>query len=154
MNKFHFLLSVFIGTFIYVMISFCFGSNGLWAESQLKEQRNILSMHINDLSKQQESLAVSYNAIQKDKDVIASYARKIGYVADNEKIIKISGLPTIYDLNEKVEKGYFKIAPKYFPEWICKVCGFVVFFVINLLLTLKNILKKSYKVINTNGSNI
>ena len=68
-----------------------------------------------------------YNALQKDMDVIASYAKRLGYVAEGEKLIKISGLAPYF---EPIFDYGFVLKSKpvvYIPEWICKSCGFVFF---------------------------
>ena len=56
---------------------------------------------------------------------LASYARKLGYVHENEKLVRIAGMlpleEPVYDAGTIVhaEKG------SYIPEWLCKVLAII-----------------------------
>jgi cell division protein FtsB len=148
------MMSVCVGTFVYVIFSVIFGVNGIWAENQLKEQKTLLAIKVAELEKQNENLALRYEELLLDDSVIASYARKIGYVLDNEKLVKISGLSFTPDSAIKVLQPYFKSNIKYLDEWICKSFGLFVFFVLQFLFTLKRMIKNSktnnFRVVHEN----
>ena len=149
------MMSVCLGTLVYVVFSVIFGVNGLWAENQLKKQKTLLAVKVAELEKQNDSLALRYEELLLDDSVIASYARKIGYVSDNEKLVKISGLSFTPDTATKVLQPYFKSNIKYLDEWICKSFGLFVFFILQSIFALKNALKKSgssrkFKVVTGN----
>ena len=91
-KMFRFLTAVLAGTFVYVLISLSFGRDGLWADGQLREQRQILSDRTEEIKKINNGLELEYTALKKDPDVIAAFARKLGYVRNGEKIVKINGL--------------------------------------------------------------
>ncbi len=149
MNRVHFMMSVCLGTLVYVVFSVIFGVNGIWAESQLKKQKTLLAVKVAELEKQNDNLALRYEELLLDDSVIASYARKIGYISDNEKLVKISGLNFTPDTVEKVVQPYFKSNIQYIDEWICKSFGLFVFFILQFIYALKNVIKKDEK--NTNN---
>ncbi|MBQ9626756.1 MAG: septum formation initiator family protein, partial [Treponema sp.] len=64
--------------------------------------------------------------IRDDADVIAAYSRKLDYVFEDEKLVKIKGLavsePSLYDTGTVL-----KSAPvAYVSEWFCKGAGLAV----------------------------
>ena len=139
MKKMNFLLSVTAGTLVYVLVNLFFGSSGLWAEHQLIKQRKNLSQNIAEIQRINEELSVEYTALLKDDQVIASYARKLGFVSDGEHIVKFTG---ISNMNEKVYKtGNYYVCAKIqsIPEWICKLLGICVFALCMLLSILLNL---------------
>ncbi|MCR5763370.1 MAG: septum formation initiator family protein [Treponema sp.] len=127
MIKCRVLVAAVVGTLFYVCISILCGRNSLWAESQLNEQKRIMSLHAVDIEQTKEELMLEKVALEKDMDVIAAYARKLSYIRDGEKIVKISGLPAhenqIYDPGSIM----FHEDVKYFPEWFCKIVGLIFF---------------------------
>ena len=142
------MMSVCAGTLVYVVFSVIFGINGVWAEHQLKEQKTLLALKVAELEKQNDNLALQYEELLLDDSVIASYARKIGYVSSGEKLVKISGLSFTPQTSVKVLQPYFKTNIKYLDEWICKSFGLFVFFILQFLYALKNLIKKSGKTKN------
>lgn len=107
----------------------------MWAESQLNEQKRILSMHAADIERTKEELMLEKVALEKDMDVIAAYARKLSYIREGEKIVKITGLATyenhIYDPGSVLMHRDVR----YFPEWFCKSIG-LVFFILSYCILL------------------
>jgi cell division protein FtsB len=126
MSKIRALTAVFLGTLAYVLISFFGGQDGLWAERQLQTQRREISLRTAEITRINAELQLEYQALKSDPEVIASLARKLGYVSDGEKLVKINGLPVItqkvYNTGTALKRGEMR----YIPEWICKLAGFVV----------------------------
>ena len=116
-----------MGTLVYVLVSICCGRNSVWAEKQLNEQKRLLSMHAASIEKTNEELNLEKVALEKDMDVVAAYARKLSYIREGEKLVKVSGLAVhehqIYD------PGFVLLHKdvKYFPEWFCKGTGLIMF---------------------------
>lgn len=121
------LFAAAFGTLVYVVVSLSGGPNGLWAAKQLDEQKRVLSVRTAEIQKINNELFLEYTALQKDPDVIAAYARKLGYINKNEKIVKITGLrqPPVMLYNTGVVLKRQKIFS--FPEWFCKALGLTVF---------------------------
>ena len=131
-----FLIAACLGTLCYVAVSLVGGRDGIWAYRQLKEQKQVISLNTAEIEKINEELKIEKTALQSDSDVIMSYARKLGYVAEGEKLVKISGLPNretrIYEHGTAV----YHEESRYIPEWACKSAGLVMFVLMFLILIL------------------
>ncbi|MBQ1983067.1 MAG: septum formation initiator family protein, partial [Spirochaetaceae bacterium] len=82
MRKNTILLSISIGTLVYVLISLFCGQNGLWAESQLASQKMDLCNNIAQIQKINDELSLEYTALMQDNEVISAHARRLGFVND------------------------------------------------------------------------
>lgn len=139
MKKIKILLAVFTGTLFYVLLSFLGGTDGVIATKNLKTQKRLISARTAKIQEINNNLIMESIALEKDNEVIASYARKLGYVKENEKLVKINGLTdSSIKLNDpgtilRHKEGF------YLPEWMCKTCGFLVFFLVFMIFTLKDI---------------
>ena len=131
---YHFLAALFAGTLIYVFVSLACGRDGIWANTQLREQKEILTTRAQEIQKITNSLELEYNALERDPDVIAAFARKLGFVRSGEKIVKISGRDSsnqfIFDTGTPIESEI----PLSIPEWICKVSGILMGLLVFLYL--------------------
>ncbi len=135
---FRVLVAALAGTVIYVLVSFTCGKDGIWADGQLREQKRILSARADEIQKINDSLSLEYTALEKDPDVIAGFARKMGYVRDGEKVVKINGLINIDEYHFETGTPVKSIEPYSLPEWFCKLAGLLMFFVTYLYLMLKD----------------
>jgi len=144
MKSSHFLLSVCAGTLVYVLITLFFGSSGLWAEHQLVKQKNFLVRNISEIQKINEELQVEYTALLNDDEVIASYARKLGFVKDGEFLIKFTGISSMSDRIYSTGSYYELQKIQSIPEWLCKLLGVCVFALCMLLFILLNVSKNKH----------
>ncbi len=135
---FRVLVAALAGTVIYVLVSFTCGKDGIWADGQLREQKRILSARADEIQKINDSLSLEYTALEKDPDVIAGFARKMGYVRDGEKVVKINGLINIDEYHFETGTPVKSVEPYSLPEWFCKLAGLLMFFVTYLYLILKD----------------
>lgn len=135
---FRVLVAALAGTVIYVLVSFTCGKDGIWADGQLREQKRILSARADEIQKINDSLSLEYTALEKDPDVIAGFARKMGYVRDGEKVVKINGLINIDEYHFETGTPVKSVEPYSLPEWFCKLAGLLMFFVTYLYLMLKD----------------
>ena len=135
---FRLLVASLAGTAVYVLVSFTCGVDGIWADSQLREQKRLLSARADEIQKINDSLTLEYTALEKDPDVIAGFARKMGYVRDGEKVVKINGLINIDEYHFETGIPIKSIEPYSLPEWFCKFAGLLMFFVSYLYLMLKD----------------
>ena len=101
MNRAKYLAAVFFGTFVYVLLSMTFGQNSLHCYNKMEEQKRLISRQTTDIQNINSELALELTALQNDRAVIASYAHKLDYVSEGEKLVKITGLrpaqTTLYD---------------------------------------------------------
>ena len=134
---FRLLAAALAGTAVYVLVSFTCGTDGIWANGQLREQKRILSARTDEIQKINDSLFLEYTALEKDPDVIAGFARKMGYVRDGEKVVKINGLIPMDEYHFETGTPIKSIEPYSLPEWFCKMSGLLMFFVAYLYLFVK-----------------
>ncbi len=124
MNRAKYLAAIFFGTFVYVLLSMTFGQNSLHCYNKMEEQKRIISKQTTEIQNINSELSLELAALQNDRAVIASYAHKLDYVSDGEKLVKITGLrpaqTTLYDTGSVLRHE----EPEFLPEKICKIVGF------------------------------
>ncbi len=136
MNRAKYLAAVFLGTFVYVLLSMTFGQNSLHCYNKMEEQKRLISRQTSDIQTINGELSLELAALQNDRAVIASYAHKLDYVSDGEKLVKITGLrpaqTTLYDTGTVLRHE----EPEYISERICKITGlcFAILFTLIFLL--------------------
>ena len=123
MKRAKYLTVLFAGTFVYVLMSLCFGQTSIKCYSQLEEQKRIVSKQKAEIRSINTELTLELSALKNDKAVIAAYARKMDYVSDGEQLVKITGLKpyqnALYDTGTVVRH----VEPEYVSEKLCKMCG-------------------------------
>ena len=141
MNRAKYFFTVFIGTLVYVVLSMTIGQNSLRCYNQLEEQKRVISKQTSDIQNINSELSLELTALQSDKAVIAAYARKLDYVSDSEKIIKINGLKpaqtTLYDIGSVARHE----EPAYLSEMYCKIIALffaVMTFIVMFLFDVNN----------------
>lgn len=136
MNHIKVLSSVFIGTLVYVMVAFVAGDNGILSYNKLNEQKMQIARQTEAIQNINNELSLEYAALLKDRDVIAAYARRLDYVGNGEKLVKINGLKA----SEKAlyDTGTILLHKEYecLPERFCKAAGVLFFFLSALLMLL------------------
>ena len=141
MKRAKYLTVLFAGTLVYVVMSLCFGQNSLKCYSQLEEQKRIVSKQKAEIQNINTELTLELNALKNDKAVIAAYARKMDYVTDDEKLVKITGLKpyqnALYDTGSIVRH----VEPEYVSEKLCKLSGLVAALAVLLVLLISDIKK-------------
>ena len=124
MNRAKYLAAIFFGTFVYVLLSMTFGQNSLHCYNKMEEQKRIISKQTTEIQNINSELSLELAALQNDRAVIASYAHKLDYVSDGEKLVKITGLrpaqTTLYDTGSVLRHE----EPDFLPEKVCKIVGF------------------------------
>lgn len=129
------LFAALVGSFVYTLLSSVAGLNGLYAYEQLEKQKKEIAYKTNEIENINKELSLEYISLLKDKDVIASYARALGYIGDGETIVKVNGLKpyqkTLWDIGTATKR-----APcKHISEETCKILG-LVFFVLTFIMLL------------------
>ncbi len=141
MNRAKYLLVVLAITFTYVLLSLTVGRNSIKCYKNLEEQKQKISLRTSEIQKINNDLTLEYSALLNDTDVIAAYARKLDYVANDEKLVKINGLKvyqnTLYDTG-KVLKHYSTV---FLSEKSCKIISLAFGFMTFVILILYDISK-------------
>ena len=141
MKRFRILSAMLAGMCVYVVISLSGGKDGFFAASQLQEQKRILSGKTEEIQRLNTTLTLEYTGLEKDPDVIAAFARKLGYVQDGEKLVKINGLLTAADYVFDAGRAVKAVEPFYLPEWFCKMLGVIAFGLVYSLELLQDLRK-------------
>lgn len=133
MNRVKYLLSLFIGILAYVLMSVTVGHNSIKCYKEMEEQKKVISLNTSEIESLNEELKMELTALKNDNDVIAAFARRLDYVSDGEKLVKITGLKpiqtAIYDTGSVVKHTDVI----YLDEKYCKITGFG-FFILTLVL--------------------
>jgi len=136
MMRIKMLSAFFAGTFVYVLLSFFAGRDGIIAYNQLQRQKRAISRQTALIQKIHDELSLERTALEKDKDVIAAYARKLDYVSEDEKLVKITGLrpyeAALYDTGTVIRR----VSIAFMSERSCKACGIAFFALTFVLLSL------------------
>ena len=123
MNRTKYLAAIFLGTFVYVLLSVSFGQNSIHCYNQMEEQKRIISKQTSEIQNINSELSLELAALKNDRAVIASYAHELDYVSDGEKLVKITGLKpaqtTLYDTGTVLRHE----EPEFLPEKVCKIVG-------------------------------
>ena len=93
---------------------------------QLEQQKILLSKRTSEIQNINTELTLEYSALQNDKAVISAYARKLDYVSDGEKLVKITGLKpaqtTLYDTGSLLRHE----EPDFLSEDACKIISLFI----------------------------
>lgn len=129
-----YLLVLFVGVLVYITASLSVGQNSIKCYRQMEEQKRIVSRQKADIQNINSELNLELTALKNDKAVIAAYARKMDYVADGEKLIKINGLKPyqteLYNTGSVIRHE----EPEFVSEKLCKICGLFAALIILLIL--------------------
>ena len=141
MNRFHFMFSIIAAVFVYVCLSVVFGQEGIWAYNQLQKQKIALTVGVERLQDLNSRLLTESTALQKDRDVIASYAKKMGFIYPGEHLVKINGIPepppAVYDPGTKLLRPDIV----FIPEWLAKSIAFLTFVFYNLVFSILSVIR-------------
>lgn len=117
------------------------GQNSYGCYKDMEEQKKLISKQTNDIENINSELKMELYALENDKAVIASYAHKLDYVAQDEKLVKVNGLKpyqsTLYDVGTVLRHE----DPAFLSEEICKIISFFAGFLFLVILFMYDISK-------------
>ncbi len=138
-KRYRFLPALLAGTCLYALVSVSLGKDGLWALRQMKEQKRLLSTRTEQIQGIYNSLDLERTALEHDGDVIAAFARKLGFVEPGEKLVKLNGLASedefLYNAGTPLKAGKIDFV----PEWFCKASAILLSLVVYLFLLMKDL---------------
>lgn len=118
-----YLFVLLTATFVYVALSLTVGQNSISCYKAMEEQKRIVSKQKSDLQNINNELTLELTALKKDKAIIAAYARKLDYVADGEKLIKINGLKPVANTLYETGTVVRHTEPVFVSERLCKIAA-------------------------------
>lgn len=129
-----YLFVLLVGTFVYVSLSLTVGQNSISCFREMEEQKRIVSKQKSDLQNINNELTLELTALKKDKAIIAAYARKLDYVTDGEKLIKITGLKPVTNTLYETGSVVRHVEPEYVSERLCKIAGVCAAFLLLIIM--------------------
>jgi len=139
MKRAKYIFTIFCGTLVYVLLSLTVGQNSIKCFNQMEEQKRLLSKQTSSIQNINSELQLELTALQNDKDVIVAYARKLDYVSNDEKLVKITGLKpaqtTLYDTGTVLRHE----EPGFLEEKYCKMIAIVFSFMFTVILVLYDV---------------
>ncbi len=142
MNSFKLLFSVSFAILVYITISIIGGQDGILAYNQLEEHKIVLAQNYSALSQTNSQLLIDTMALKEDKTVLASYAKRMGFVHDGEVLMKISGFADspvfVYNAGSKVLRPEIL----FISDQSAKFVGFTIFLAMNIMFMLIHVVKK------------
>ena len=85
------LFSATLGIVTYLLLSIFLGRTGILEYGKLSAYSNRLSVNIDELDKIQQRLSDRVQALQSDPEAIRLLARRLGYFAKGEELLRIDG---------------------------------------------------------------
>ena len=86
----HIIFPFFVMTLAYTLLSFFFGATGIYAQKKLEEELKNVMKNINMINQKGEELDIMIKNLTSDEQTIKIFAHDLGYISENEKIIKLS----------------------------------------------------------------
>jgi cell division protein FtsB len=134
MRRFKIILPIFLGTLAYCALTICLGPRGLWPMSQTEAQKEALGKSLEGLYAANARLDGEFRNLQANPDTISVYAHELGYVAEDERLIKLAGYSGRINRSFATGDAIEIAKPMFVPEWICKFFGVAVGIAAYLLL--------------------
>lgn len=94
--------------------------------SQLESQKQSLGKSLEILYAANTRLDGEFRNLQANPDTISVYAHELGYVADDERLIKLAGFSGGINRSFATGEAITLAKPGFVPEWICKFLGVFV----------------------------
>lgn len=137
---------IFAFTLVYSFLGIFFGPRGFFALQQLKRQREALLYNVQLLSDIGESLTIRIANLSSDPETIAVYAHELGYVHNNERLIKLMNFSGTAEHTENAGGVYVIEAPQYLSDNVCKTIAVsmgIIVILCEMLVSRKNAYSKS-----------
>ncbi len=117
---FRIVLPIFVTVFVYATLAGFFGPKGLYSKKFMEIQRDALIANVNSLNLTGSNLDSHIEDLKHDPDTIAIYAHELGYIYENEGIIKLVGFNSEFGKMLNPGSALEILAPHYISDYICK----------------------------------
>ncbi len=123
MSRKRIILPVFCGILTYSLMSYGFGPAGVVPMRRLEAEKERLAQNIAQLEGIHAELDADFRNLSSDPDTIAMYAHELGYVAENERLIKLADFMGGIEREYSPGDAMTATLPETVPEWVCKLLG-------------------------------
>lgn len=90
---------------------------------QLGSEKERVNENLKSLEGINQELDSIFRNLSSDPDTIAVYAHELGYIRDQERLIKLADFTGGIDRNYSPGQALKTVQPSYLSEWICKTIG-------------------------------
>ena len=118
-------MGLWTGIAVYSLVSLLGGPSGLSAYRQLALERERQWDTMRELGVISEELENTRNGLLYDHDLIAVYARRLGYARANERFIRVVGLGVTANPHTTEGQVYFAREPKTVSDTNIKIAALV-----------------------------
>jgi cell division protein FtsB len=120
-------MGLWAAVLVYSIFSFLSGPKGLFAYNQLLAEYETQLENLEELGRLNKELKNTTNSLYYDEDTLAVYARQLGYSRENERFVRIVGLPG-KPAERVISAGkiYYPAEPSYVSDRIIKITAFSV----------------------------
>ncbi len=114
------------GVFAYCALSILLGPKSVWAAAQLSSEKDKVLLSLESLYAINSDLDARVKNLAADPDTIAVYAHELGFVAEDERLIRLAGFSGGIDRKLFAGSPVTVEAPSFLPEWVCKLASLCV----------------------------
>ena len=137
---FRVIVPVFVTVLVYTVLSLFFGPKGIYSKRFIEVQRDTLIKHVNLLNKTSYELDTHIRNLTYDPSTIAIYAHELGYIYDDEGIIKLVNFNSAFGKFLTPGTVLNVQKPHFLSDYICKTIAVSLGILVVLLemLAIKN----------------
>lgn len=114
------LIPIFVSIFAYTALAVSFGPKGVYSKQFIEVQRDVLMAHVLSLKEIGDDLDSHIKNLTYDPETIAIYAHELGYIYNNEGIIKLANFNAGFGRSLKPGTILEIEKPYYLSDYICK----------------------------------
>ena len=116
-----FMLVPWTAVVVYTFFSFFLGQNGLYARKHLEAERQRLTENLQALEQTQQDFLKTKENLMTDGDMLAVYARQLGYGTESEQFIRIKGLSVAINPPMPAGQALYTVSPEFVSDTMIKV---------------------------------
>ena len=126
MKAVKYLFALWAGVLLYALLTFTFGSRGIYAYEQLQSEQSKQEANIETLRLMNQDLENVMNSLLYDRDTLAVYAREQGFATAQEKFIRIVGLNTSQKIKNSAGEVVFAAKPQHINDQTLRIIAFCI----------------------------
>ena len=117
---FRIVVPIFITVFVYSSLTLVFGAKGIYSAQFMKTQRDALVEHVDSLNGISAELDGKIRNLTYNPETIAIYAHELGYIYEDEGIIKLVNFNSGFDKTISPGTALNLIEPHFLSDYVCK----------------------------------
>jgi cell division protein FtsB len=126
--------AVWVSIILYSFLSAFLGASSFSSYETVFAEKDRLEYNLEELKTINQELGGTLAALQYDADTLAVYARELGYGTQNERFIRIAGLPAASQKKVSAGKQIFPVFPEFIPDKTIHIISILAGFLTLFLL--------------------